>query len=140
MVDQEKEYDENGRLTGVKECRQAMYKVHTKRYASSAANFLLGDAVETGNGEAAATLLKEYETYGVTYDAAKRRWFYGGKRITVFFDVEKPLTYMDDAGSISLVLAQENGGVTLKQISAAEVQIFFKTDLPSAVTTEEMRR
>ena len=139
-VDLEAEYDENGKLTGIQECSQAAYDAHTKRYASSAANHLPGDAVETGNGEEAAALLKAYESYGAAFDEQTQGWVYGGKRIAALFDAEKPLTYVDDDGSVFLALERSGGVPELKELSVAEAQKLLQNGLPGSVTAEETGR
>lgn len=139
-VDLEAEYDENRKLTGVKECSQAAYDVHTKRYASSAANHLPCDAVETGNDEEAEALLLAYASYGAAFDEQTQSLVYGGKRIAALFDAEKPLTYVDDNGSVYLKLERSGGNAALQEISASEARKLLKTGLPGAVTAEEAGR
>ena len=140
-VDIEAEYDAKNVLIGIKECSKEVYDYHNKKQAAFSKAGRTDTAVQSGTQSPDTQWLKDYEAYGISYNAENRSWYYGDERIKVLIDSEKKLVYQtDENGTYLSVVRKEDNIAEIKKISEAEAKDLMKENNPQVngeLTTEE---
>ena len=140
-VDIEAEYDAKNVLIGIKECSKEVCDYHNKKQAAFSKAGRTDTAVQSGTQSPDTQWLKDYEAYGISYNAEKCSWYYGDERIKVLIDSEKKSVYQTDENGIYLsVVRNEDHIAEIKKISEAEAKYLMKENNPQdngELTTEE---
>ena len=141
IVDIEAEYDAKNVLIGIKECSKEVYDYHNKKQAAFSKAGRTDTTVQSGTQSPDTQWLKDYEAYGISYNAEKCSWYYGDERIKVLIDSEKKLVYQtDENGTYLSVVRNEDNIAKIKKISEAEAKDLMKENNPQdngELTTEE---
>ena len=140
-VDIEAEYDAKNVLIGIKECSKEVYDYHNKKQAAFSKAGRTDTTVQSGTQSPDTQWLKDYEAYGISYNAEKCSWYYGDERIKVLIDSEKKLVYQTDENGIYLsIVRNEDNIAEIKKISGADAKDLMKENDPQDngdLTTEE---
>lgn len=128
-VDIEAEYDGN-KLIGIKECSKEVYDWHTQRH-NRMSGLSVGTTSEVG-GTTSQSLLKDYVDYGITYNTQNDEWYYNNQQIKVLVDGEQPTVYINEKGSICLVVSRDSNHQIskIKEISDADAQLLLQNNNP----------
>ena len=128
-VDIEAEYDGN-KLIGIKECSKEVYDWHTQRH--NCMSGLSGGTTSQVGGTASQSWLKDYVDYGITYNTQNDEWYYNNQQIKVLVDGEQPTVYVNEKGSICLVVSRDSNHQIseIKEISDADAQLLLQNNNP----------
>ena len=141
-VDIEAEYDAKNVLIGIKECSKEVYDYHDKKQAAFSKAGRTDTTVQSGTQSPETQWFKDYEVYGISYNAENRSWYYGDERIKVLIDSEKKLVYQTDESGIYLsVVRNEDNIAEIKKISEADAKGLMNKNNPQdngELTTEEL--
>ena len=130
-VDIEAEYDAKNVLIGIKECSKEVYDYHDKKQAAFSKVGRTDTTLQSGAQSPDTQWLKDYEAYGISYNAEKCSWYYGDERIKVLIDSEKKLVYQtDENGTYLSVVRNEDNIAEIKKISEAEAKDLMKENNP----------
>ncbi len=134
-VDVEAERDTSNKLIGIQECAKEDYDRHTEKYENSGLKSMPAGtsmAMESGNKMSNTHTLRDYESYGVSYNSEDGYWYYNNQRICIFVDSEKSIVYFDDGGNVYLAISKngEQGTTEITEVSKTDAQMLLVNNNP----------
>lgn len=142
-VDIEAERDKDNKLIGIIECSTDVYNWHTEKYENSGLASMpsSASAMEVGNGIESRFWLREYEPYGIFYNADDGQWYYNEQIIGLFIDSEKSVVHTNETGNVYLSVSRNSKHeiVEIKEISETDAQLLMQNNTPAGedYTTQE---
>ena len=121
-IELEAEYDANNTLIGIAECSEEVYARHAEKRARFGWVSDVEQAVETNTHPAELDWLKEYEPYGIFYDARQRSCLYLGQRVKTLVDLGAEAVYTTDEGDVCLSIKRNEAGTVCAIEKCSEEQ------------------